>query len=266
MTESAPASVDGVIFRDPARPELKRRPLHAWKHFRKLLANKEETRHVFEIFRALPPRGAMDRAREFCLSENGKALFRTERPLVPVLDDHDELRRLGEDTVAAAYVRFMRAEGLSAAGLTAEYDGFLADKPKFDDMVEWYHSRGRDTHDLLHVLTGYGRDALGEQCVLAFTYGQDRTPGHLLIAYAGAVEIMRMTHSRAPVLRAVREAQRLGRGCPAVSQMSIKNLLATPLAEAREKLGIGTPRYYDRCHEIWRAQGRDPYKLLAAPA
>ena len=63
------------------------------------------------------------------------------------------------------------------------------------------------------MLTGYGRDALGEQCVLAFTYGQQPTPGHLLIGYLGGLEMTRKQRIKVPVLGAVREAQKLGTGC-----------------------------------------------------
>ena len=36
----------------------------------------------------------------------------------------------------------------------------------------WMGERLRDIHDLFHVITGYGRDALGELCLLAFTNAQ----------------------------------------------------------------------------------------------
>src|SRR3546814_1330225 len=80
----------------------------------------------------------------------------------------------------------MRREGLSAAGLVAESDKM--GRQQFDDQVQWYSNRLRDTHDLFHILTGYGRDALGEQCVLGFTYGQTGNYGNAFIAYAGRSE------------------------------------------------------------------------------
>ena len=267
LSTDADPVIDGIPFRDPARAELKRRPLHAWKHFKLLVQNKEETSHVFEIFQSLPRKDFLEYARRFCLSERGKALYRSEPELAPILDDHDALRELGPGTVAAEYIRFMESQGLTAAGLNAEYEGFRRDRGIHDDMLEWFYSRSRETHDLLHVLTGYSRDALGEQCVLAFTYGQDRMPGHLLIAYAGIFELRRIVRSAAPVYRAVRQAQRNGRGAPNIAHMNIRDLLAKPLDEARRELGIGAPTYYEECHRVWREIGRDPYGLLRpAPA
>jgi len=136
-------------------------------------------------------------------------------------------------------------------------------RPKFGDLVQWYSERSRDTHDLLHVLTGYGRDPLGEQCVLLFTHGQTPSHGHLLIGYAGALNIKMGTKSQAPVLKACRQAQRTGRACPPLVGMSILDLLATDLAAARKRFGIPEPSWYNECHRVWRREGTDPYNLLA---
>ena len=120
----------------------------------------------------------------------------------------------------------------------------------------------RDTHDMLHVLTGYGRDALGEQCVLAFTYSQQPSLAHLFLGYAGALEIKKRVKSSAPVLRAVREAQNLGKACPRIAELPIREMLATPLEELRAQLNITRPVHYWQVHEDWGKLGVDPYDLL----
>jgi ubiquinone biosynthesis protein COQ4 len=127
-------------------------------------------------------------------------------------------------------------------------------------------NRLRDTHDLLHILTGYGRDALGEQCVLAFTYSQQPSPAHLFIAYAGGFNMKKTIKSRAPILRAVREGQKLGKACPRIVEMPIRELLAMQVDDAREKLGITPASYYAQAHQVWRSEGIDPYDLLLAKA
>jgi ubiquinone biosynthesis protein COQ4 len=254
---------DGTPLRDPARPVPKYRPLTAIHHFRELLKDKEDTSHVFRIFEALPHKSFMPRVRELTLSEQGERLRAEEPYLPPILDDHETLRKLPQGTVAHAYCDFMEREGLSAAGLVAEADKL--GRQKFDDLVQWFGFRSRDTHDLMHVLTGYGRDALGEQCVLLFTYGQQPSHGHLLIGYAGAWNIKKMTErSKAPVYKAVRQAQRTGTACPALVGMSIRELLAMPLDEARAKLNIPEPHWYRECHRVWTEEGIDPYDLLGS--
>ena len=253
-------AADGTVFRDPARPQPKRDVRRALRKFNALIKDKENTALVFEIYESLPSKHFMPRARALTLSEQGDRLRAEEPALAPILDDHAALRTLPKGTVAHAYCDFMEREGLSAAGLVAESE--KTGRPKYDDLIQWYGFRQRDTHDLMHVLTGYGRDALGEQCVLLFTHGQSPAPGHLLLGYAGAYNITKQVKSKAPIWRAVREAHRLGKTCPPLIAMSIRELLALDLADARARLGITPAVWYRACHDVWRSEGIDPYDLL----
>ncbi|MXO74010.1 hypothetical protein GRI40_02090 [Altererythrobacter aerius] len=253
-------AADGTLFRNPARPEPKRDIRRALRKFGELVKDKENTALVFEIYESLPSKDFIPRARSMTLSPEGEALRAAEPFLPPMLDDHSALRKMPKGSVAHAYCDFMEREGLSAAGLVAESDKI--GRPKYGDLIEWYGFRQRDTHDLMHILTGYGRDALGEQCVLLFTHGQQPAAGHLLLGYAGAYNITRQVRSKAPVWRAVREAHRLGKACPPLVHMSIRELLAMDLAMAREQLGITPAVWYKTCHDVWRREGIDPYDLL----
>lgn len=254
------SSVEEPVFIHPERPVLRFRPLKALHHFRELIKNKEDTEQVFHIFQALPRRTYLDEARSFVESENGRNI-RVREPYLPdSLDDHDLLRKMPKGSLAHAYCDFMEKEGLSAAGLVEEFDKFSP--RKYGDLVEWYSNRQRDTHDLLHVLTGYGRDALGEQCVLAFTYGQSPALGHLFIAYGGGHNMKKQIKSDAPVFKAIWEAQKMGRACPAITDQEVMKLLAEPLDEIRERFHIKVPVYYNKAHACYRAQGIDPYDLL----
>lgn len=256
-------AADGTVLLHPDRPQARYRPLRAIHNFQKLMKDKEDTALVFKIFESLPSASFMERARDLTLSEQGEYLRATEPNLPEILDDHAALRRTPKGSLAHAYCDFMEAEGLSAAGLVAEYD--RVGRPKYPDLVEWFVNRSRDTHDLFHVLTGYGRDALGEQCVLLFTHGQSPSQGHLLIGYAGAANIAKMVRgSKAPVMGAVREAHRTGKGAPQLMAQPIRQLLERPLEEVRKDLRIPQPAKYRECHRIWQEEGIDPYNVLAS--
>ena len=247
----------------PGRPPMRYDFPKAWRHFKELVKDKENTAEVAKIFEALPWRGVYAAAKAFLSTERGQRIRASEPSLVPILDDHASLRRLPQDSVAHAYCDFMESEGLSAQGLVDELDKYRPAHMFFKDQVDWYFRRLRDTHDLMHVLTGYGRDALGEQCVLAFTYSQQPALAHLFLGYAGALEIAKRDRVKVPVFRAVREGQKLGRACPRLAEMPIRELLAMPLDDARKLLNITPARYYRQAHEMWRAAGVDPYDLLA---
>lgn len=251
-----------TIFSHPDRQPTKFRPFKAFGHFRKLIKDKEDTEQVFHIFECLPRKGFMDDARAFVDSEKGQRLMASEPYLPDVLDDHAELEKLPAGSVGRAYLDFMRREGLSAAGLVAESDKM--GRPRYDDQVQWYANRLRDTHDLFHILTGYGRDALGEQCVLGFTYGQTRNLGNFFIAYAGGLELKRGVKGDAPVMGAIRQGQRHGQAAKAIIEQDIRSLLAEPLEAARARLGIDKPTLYEAAHQSYRSRGIDPYNFLAS--
>lgn len=256
-------AADGTVLRHPGRVKPRYRPLRAIRSFQALIKDKEDTSLVFKIFESLPSKTFLPRVQELALSEKGEYLRRTEPCLPEILDDHAALRRTPAGSLAHAYCDFMEAEGLSAAGLVAEAESL--GRPKYPDLVQWFMERSRDTHDLFHILTGYGRDALGEQCVLLFTHGQSPSQGHLLIGYAGAANIKTMARgSAAPVFGAVRQAHRTGKGAPRLIEQSIRELLAQPLEEVRAAMRIPQPTQYRECHRIWRDEGIDPYNMLAS--
>ena len=259
---TAEFAADGTVLRHTERPQPRYSLPRALKNFRLLMKDKEDTSLVFKIYESLPSRNFMPRVQALTLSESGEYLRRTEPALPEILDDHAALRQTPKGSLAHAYCDFMETEGLSAAGLVAEAEKL--GRPKYSDLVQWFAERSRDTHDLFHVLTGYGRDALGEQCVLLFTHGQSPTQGHLLIGYAGAANIKKMAwSSKAPVIGAVRQAKRTGMGAPSLIEQPIRELLKQPIERVREALNIPEPTMYRECHRIWREEGIDPYNLLA---
>ena len=93
------------------------RPLSALRHFPALMRDAEDTGQVFHMGECLPNRSMRRIAERFCASAEGRARMQSEPSLAAMLDDHEKLLGHGPQSVAHAYVRFMRAEGLSAAGL-----------------------------------------------------------------------------------------------------------------------------------------------------
>ncbi len=253
---------------DERRPEMKLRPFKAWRHFQNLLKDKENTEEVFHIFQSLPWRNLRGSAESFLRSERGQTLRAKEPYLPAILDDHAALRLTPKGSLAHAYCDFMEREGLSAQGLVEEFDRFTRSSgfEQFDDQFKWYLNRMRDVHDMLHVLTGYGRDALGEACVLAFTYSQQPSPAHLFIGYMAGLNINKQTRRSAPVLKAVREGQKLGKACPRLCEQALTELLPMPLEDVRLQLNITPAVHYHEAHAVWRGMGVDPYDLLGKDA
>ncbi len=239
----------------PDRKTSRIRPLKAWRHFRKLVADKEDTAQVFHIIESLKGKRSHRQAWDFIASEEGQRFLADETDIPAMLDDHSRWADCGPETVAAHYIAFMKREGLSAAGLVAESHKFLPPEKRYDDLTEWYFSRLRDTHDLFHVLTGYGRDALGEAALLGFSYEQNHNRGILFIAYAGAREIKKSSGTAAPLFDAIREGRELGRKAAKLAHMDVASVMREDIAEARRRLNVGKPETYFRCLEIMRSEG-----------
>lgn len=219
------------------------RPIAAMRAMRRLIRNKEDTAQVFEIMRALSGR-SISRGYDRLLKsvEGGRQAYLAEE-LAERLDDRAWLARFGSGTVGAAYRGFREAMGFTADGL-AEVEREVVPFIDAPHPVLWYSRRLRDVHDIWHVLTGYETDALGEACVVAFSYGQTRNAGFAFIALAAATEIHRENRS-IPARRAVLQAWRHGRAARWLPALDYEALFERPLAEARAALNIRTPGLYD---------------------
>ncbi len=216
----------------------------AFSAFDKLLEDGEDTRQAFEVIEALSGPSLMNSFRKFLSRPEGRALFIRREEIAPILDDHARLAQLPEGSFGRAYLTFVLSEGLSAGGLVAEsekVDGYQPPDPK-DDFA-WYGRRIRDMHDLWHVLTGYGRDGLGELALLSFTYAQTGSVGAMFIAYMGA-RAERKHLGLKSAMNVIWRARRNGRSAAFLPAADLMALLEKPLDQVRDELRIPPPALY----------------------
>lgn len=235
---TATADFDASDHLRPQRLE----PVKALRAFRKLVRNKEDTAQVFEIMRALSGRSiARGYDRMLKTMEGGRQAFLREE-LAHKLDDPVWLARFEPGTVGAAYRDFREARGFTAEGLADEARkvGPLVDA---QHPVIWYSRRIRDIHDVWHVLTGYETDALGEACVVSFSYAQTRNLGFAFIGWGAAREIQREARS-VPARRAVWQAYRNGRAARWLPGLDYEALFERPLEAVRAQLNIRPASIY----------------------
>jgi len=227
---------------DRLRPQ-RLEPLRALRAFRKLIRNKEDTTQVFEIMRALSGR-SISRGYNRMLKtlEGGRQAFLREE-LAHKLDDPVWLSRFEPGSVGAAYRAFREARGFTAEGLADEARK-VAPMVDAQHPVVWYSRRIRDVHDVWHVLTGYGTDALGEACVVSFSYAQTRNLGFAFIGWGAAREVQREAPS-VPARRAVWQAYRNGRAARWLPGLDYEALFEQPLEAVRARLNIRPATVYE---------------------
>ena len=250
----------------PDRQITGMRPLKAWGHFRKLVADKEDTEQVFHITEALKTRRTHDQAVAFLGSPDGRRFMADDETIPDKLDDHARWAGCGPNSVAAHYIAFMKREGLSAAGLVAESEKFMPPEKQLRDQMQWYFHRLRDTHDLFHILTGYGRDALGEASLLGFTYEQNYNRGIWFIAYAAAHQIKKQSRTKAPIYASINEGRRLGKAAGKLAHMDVEAVMRMDIDEARTMLNIGRPVTYYECLSVLESEGLAALNLLGPQA
>jgi ubiquinone biosynthesis protein COQ4 len=243
------------VFVHPDRRPAAFRPLKAWTHMQKLIADKEDTEQVFHIIEALNGRSFERNFYAFAATPVGQKLLAEKPYLPPLLDDHSWIRELPAGTVGRAYVEFMEREGLSAQGLVDESLKFRSKAREHDDDMQWYGNRLRDTHDLFHVLSGYNRDALGEASLLAFTYSQQPGLGVLFISFMGCRTIAKHAPKDARIMDCFREGKRNGAAAQKIIEQDIIALLHEPLEAARARLGIAKPVIYRETLQLLSQHG-----------
>jgi len=210
-------------------------PLEAFRAVQRLFRT-GDTREVFAVFRALRGKSGIRAFRRFAASPTGAAVLRERRCLLHRLNDHAALRALPQGSVGRAYLAFMEEEQLSAQGLVQASENWEHDPVPAG--LALFRERMRDAHDLTHVLTGYGRDPLGELCLLAFMYAHSRNLGMALIAVMGLLQLPRAGR------RAVIQAWRNGRKATWLQDQDFEALLTMPLVQVRQTLNLANPGLY----------------------
>lgn len=218
-------------------------PLVALRAWRDLKSNKEDTGQVFKMIGALKGRSIEKVVARMKKSKTGLRLLKEKPNLLDVLEDHERLRAMPEGSLGRAYVHFMESEGLTAQGLIdASAEG--ARVVSVDRDVAWVGNRLRDLHDLYHVATDYGRDPLGELCVVGLGNVQNYNRGIGFLVFMGRRDI-RDRLPNLPIEECFQEAKARGRKAVFLAAVDWESLLDQPIEDVRKELGLGRARVYN---------------------
>jgi ubiquinone biosynthesis protein Coq4 len=178
-----------------------------------------------------------------------------------LLADKDRMDRLPANTVGAAYNQLMTGPDMVPSYYLAAFcykDGHFDALEDWSDDAKFLISRHGNTHDLTHVLTGYGTDLSGE-AILATYAVTDAIGFPKFIAYPLAFlwSIFGFAIGQQPIgfwkwtqlhFEAVDRATHM-RKKNKFAEIPYENILDMPLTEAREKLGIKPFRYQEHVNE-----------------
>jgi ubiquinone biosynthesis protein COQ4 len=180
--------------------------------------------------------------RRFLRTTTGRRLVAQAVAYPPLFTDYDALRALEPGTLGREYVRQLDERQIHPLKL-AELTGAAYRGRAFSAEHAYVRDRVRDAHDLVHTLTGYGIDVLGEAGALSFTFAQTGNKGWAALVLLN--HLTALTKLRFDGWRVAGKAYWRGRRArylPAVDDWD--RLLRLPIDTARSELGITPMPHY----------------------
>jgi ubiquinone biosynthesis protein COQ4 len=215
------------------------RPIVAVRALSALWNDPDDLPKVFTVIESLSGRTPERLLARMRRSESGRRLLAAKPDLRARLADRAALRGLPEGTLGRAYAELMDREGITPQGIVdASIQGTQSDDVPEEDVL-FNDERMRDTHDLWHVVTGYGADLLGESALLCFTFAQTKHPG------VGFIALLALFRGAGIARSVMIEGYRRGQRAEWLPAVPWEDLLALPLTEVRERLGVGSPPSYE---------------------
>lgn len=159
-------------------------------------------------------------ARTMHRSPEGRRILE-ERRTIPQLG-LQELARLPEGTLGRAYADYFQKNGIEP--FTFEF--------RLQDEADFLNKRYRETHDIHHIVTGYGTDDLGEVELQAFYFGNMGFKHAALICFTwipvliGRGQLRQVPSS----LRRLRAAYRRGKSSRMLLEVPFDELWGEPVA------------------------------------
>lgn len=114
---------------------------------------------------------------------------------------------------------------------------------KIVDDVSYLELRGRQTHDIWHVVTGYGVDVVGEVALQAFYMGQGDDSFAMMLVSAGALySAIHEPKIMGAIALGIGEGYANGKAAKAFYPVKWEEMWHRPLAEIRAEMNVTLPK------------------------
>lgn len=229
----------GISTAPVPAPCLRREWRHGLRSLLRFVTTPSDLANSFEAMFALAGPTLERQFRTFANHPVGRSMLdeKPRRDLNALLSNREKLAAMPKGSFAHAYLEYLGGEEMGSAEYFLEA-ARLEDKARrfcwTDDQL-WFVKRMANSHDLFHIVTGYGRDVTGEVGVVCYTAGLvPLLPLRMLLVYFALLK------PSGPIgwLRFVRDAYRHGRETPSLACVDYEALLSKPLDEARREIGV----------------------------
>jgi len=159
-----------------------------------------------------------------------------EQPTIPsVKIDFEALSRMPEGTLGRAFADYFARNGIEP--FSFEY--------ALEDDADYLNKRYRETHDIHHILTGYGIDPIGEVELQAFYYGNLGLRHAALIAVLSIPFQVKEEGLRGigKHLRRIAAAYRRGKDSRELLSLNIEEMWTRPVSELARLVCAPAPAF-----------------------
>ena len=173
----------------------------------------------------------LDSVRRFRAVPGGAAMLEGRYP--PLQPDIERLIQLPEGSLGRVYAELIRR---------LNYDPeFFRPRPTSSE-AQWLTQRVATTHDIHHVVAGFGTMPAGESGVLAITAAQLGFPAYVLLTTAAQLASFRFQTDRFEELScAVAHGMAIGHQAECLVAARWEEGWERPVSEWRQQLGISDP-------------------------
>jgi ubiquinone biosynthesis protein Coq4 len=144
--------------------------------------------------------------------------------------DLNALEQLPEGSLGHTYAKQLKDQGLTPEA--------LIDPAPITNQREFLIHRLRETHDILHVLTGFSTDGPGELGLQAFNLAQNRSPLAVMLIFGGMLSTLQNDKPLEPLLHALSRGFELGLTANCVISYRLEDHWERPLSEWRQELKL----------------------------
>ena len=148
----------------------------------------------------------------------------------PASIDLDALEQLPAGSLGQCYASQLKSQGLTP-------DTLIDPAPITSDQ-EFIVHRLKETHDIVHVLTGFGVDGVGEIGLQAFNLAQNRSPLAVLLIFGGMLKTLQEDESLEELLFAISRGFEMGLKADCVVACKLEDRWERPLSEWRAELKL----------------------------
>jgi ubiquinone biosynthesis protein COQ4 len=145
------------------------------------------------------------------------------------------------DSLGRAYLVHIERHGLNPTKLLELSREAGGESASPDADIRWMTQRNALSHDLWHVLTGFGADAAGEAALLVFACAQMGGRANALLALGANLSIMRILGFQ--WITIAWRSWLCGRRSVCLAAVPFERLLPMPLSVVRAAAGIAPQTY-----------------------